>query len=301
MTVQLGAARGAGGARRPHPARRGGRSTPRRLGRGVRRAILPAVLIIVFAFPFYWVIVTSLNTSSQVFSFPPTFLPHWHFENYVRAWSEAPWLRFFGNTVLIAAATVALVLFTSILAGFAFGVTRFRGKGALFLAVLAIMMIPRTVLLIPDYILLDDIHWLDTYWAQIVPWGASVFGIFLVRQFFLSLPQELVEAAELDGASQWRFLWRIAVPLARPALITVGLYIFIGTWDSFLWPFIVTSSPSVQPIEVGLSTFYGANGTDWTGLSAAVVFTTLPVMIVFLVAQRQFMAGAFGAATGLKG
>lgn len=283
--------------RRPRPARRSVRS----FGRAARKAILPIVLIIVFAFPFYWVVVTSLNTASQAFSFPPVFLPHGHWENYARAWSEAPWLRFLANTVFISAATVALVLFTSILAGFAFGVMRFRGKAILFLSVLAIMMIPRTVLLIPDYILLDDIHWLDTYWAQIVPWGASVFGIFLIRQFFLSLPPELLEAAELDGASQWRFLWRIAVPIAKPALITVGLYIFIGTWDSFLWPFIVTSSASVQPIEVGLSTFYGANGTDWTGLSAAVVFTTLPVMIVFLIAQRQFMTGAMGAASGLKG
>lgn len=159
---------------------------------------------------------------------------------------------------------------------------------------------PQTVLLIPDYIVLRDIHWLNTYWAQIVPWGASVFGIFLLRQFFLSFPRELMDAADLDGASRWRFLWQIALPMARPVLITIGLYAFLGSWDSFLWPYIMTSSPSVQPIEVGLANFLGTNGMDWTGLSASVVFTTLPVMVLFLVAQKQFLSGAYATTGGIK-
>ena len=128
-----------------------------------------------------------------------------------------------------------------------------------------------------------------------------MFGIFLLRQFFRSLPNELVEAAELDGATQLQFLRTIAAPLARPALITIGLYVFIASWNSFLWPFIMTSSPHVQPIEVGLSTFFGTNGTDWTGLSAAVVFTTLPVMIVFMFAQRRLVEGASATTGGVKG
>jgi multiple sugar transport system permease protein len=245
--------------------------------------------------------VTSLSSTSRVYQFPPNFLPGGVVQNYSRAWGEATWVRFFVNTVFIAGVTVALVLITSLLAGFALGVTLFRGRELVLFGVLTILMIPKVVLLIPDYVVLSRLHWLDTYWAQIVPWGASVFGIFLLRQFFRSLPPELVEAAELDGASQLQFLRTIAMPLARPALITIGLYTFIASWNSFLWPFIMTSSPRVQPIEVGLSTFFGTNGTDWTGLSAAVVFTTLPVMVVFMFAQRRLVEGASATTGGTKG
>lgn len=265
------------------------------------RVLLAALVILVFAFPFYWVIVTSLSTVGHVYQFPPQFWPDWNFSNYVQAWSEAPWGRYFLNTIFIASCTTLLVIVTSLLAGFAFGVLHFPGRMTLFAGFLAIMMIPQTVLLIPDYIILTDIHWLNTYWAQIVPWGASVFGIFLLRQMFLSIPQDLIDAAELDGASRARFLWQIALPIVRPALVTIALYVFIGSWDSFLWPYIMTSSPSVQPIEVGLATFLGTNGTDWTGLSAAVVFTTLPVMALFMAAQRQFLEGAAATTAGVKG
>lgn len=258
-------------------------------------------LVVIFLFPFYWVIVTSLNGTDQVLQFPPVFLPHGQWQNYTRAWSEAPWLRYFLNTLFIASVTTLLVLITSLLAGFAFGTMRFWGKSAIFAGFIAMMMIPQTVLLIPDYIVLRDLHWLNTYWAQIVPWGASVFGIFLLRQYFLTFPRELIEAARLDGASEIRFILKIAIPMAKPALITIALYVFLGSWNSFLWPYIMTQSPSVQPIEVGLATFLGTNGTDWTGLSAAVVFTTLPVMILFLVAQRQFLAGAYATNGGVKG
>ncbi len=258
------------------------------------------VLVVLFWFPFYWVIVTSLNSANQVLQFPPVFLPHWQWQNYVQAWRMAPWMRYFLNTLFIATATTLLVLLTSLMAAFAFGTMEFSGKTVIFAGFLALMMVPQTVLLIPDYIVLRDIHWLNTYWAQIVPWGASVFGIFLLRQFFLSFPRELMDAADLDGASRWRFLWQIALPMARPVLITIGLYAFLGSWDSFLWPYIMTSSPSVQPIEVGLANFLGTNGTDWTGLSASVVFTTLPVMVLFLVAQKQFLSGAYATTGGIK-
>ena len=171
----------------------------RKRSRRFRAGLLALVIGILFAFPFYWVIVTSLSSTNSVYQFPPNFLPGTVVHNYSRAWSEATWVRFFVNTLFIAGATVALVLVTSLLAGFALGVTRFRGREAVFFAVLSILMIPKVVLLIPDYVVLSKLHWLDTYQAQIVPWGASVFGIFLLRQFFRSLPQEIVEAAELDG------------------------------------------------------------------------------------------------------
>ena len=273
----------------------------RKRSRRFRAGLLALLIGIVFAFPFYWVVVTSFNTTNRVYQFPPNFLPGTAAGNYSRAWDEATWVRFFVNTLFIAGATVALVLVTSLLAGFALGVTRFKGRELVLFGVLSILMIPKVVLLIPDYVVLSKLHWLNTYWAQIVPWGASVFGIFLLRQFFQSLPQEIVEAAELDGATQMQFLRTCAAPLARPALITIGLYVFIASWNSFLWPFIMTSSPRVQPIEVGLSTFFGTNGTDWTGLSAAVVFTTLPIMVVFMIAQRRLVEGASATTGGVKG
>lgn len=277
----------------------------RALARARRRRLLPALAVtvigVVFVVPFYWVVTTSFSTSSEVYSFPPRLFPGGDVGNYARAWDEAPWVHYFLNTVLIAGCTVLLVLATSLLAGFALGVMRYRGREICFVLVLMVLMVPQVVLIVPDYIVLDDMHWLNTYWAQIVPWGASVFGIFLLRQFFESLPEELVEAAELDGASQLGFLWKIAAPLAWPAIVTIGLYVFIGSWDSFLWPFIMTSSPSVQPIEVGLATFFGTNGTDWTGLSAAVVLTSLPVMVVFMVSQRRLVEGVFAGTGAVKG
>lgn len=275
-------------------------ATRRRVAGPVLRRVVAVVVGLAFLGPFWWVLVTSLARTGDVYKFPPSLLPHWHWANYARAWAAAPWVRLFGNTVLIALCTVVLAVVTSVLAGYAFGVLRFRGRTALFTVVLAVMMVPQTVLLIPDYVIAQTIDWLDTYWIQIIPFGGSVFGIFLVRQFFAGLPPELFDAAALDGAGRLRTLWSIGVPLVRPAVIIVALNVFMGSWNAFVWPFIMTSSTSVQPVEVGLATFYGAEGTDWTGLSAAVTFTTLPVLALFLALQRHFVTGAYSAAGGLK-
>ena len=261
-----------------------------------------AVLVgLIFLLPFYYVVVTSVNSSSATASLSGILLPHWHWANYTRAWAAEPWGRFFLNTVLVGSATTALVLITSLLAGFAFGVMRFRGRNALFVLVLSVLMVPTTVLLIPDYIIATDIDWLNSYWIQIIPFSASVFGIFLVRQFFLAVPGELFDAAELDGAGRLRMLWYIGMPMVRPALLIIGLNTFMAAWNSFLWPLIMTTSPSVQPIEVGVSSFAGADGTDFTAMCAAVTFTTVPVLIIFLALQRQFITGAMAATGGVRG
>jgi multiple sugar transport system permease protein len=272
----------------------------------VRRAGWPrrALVVLVglaFLLPFYYVLVSSLNQANDVGSLSQILLPHWRFANYARAWAAAPWPRLFANTLLIASGTAVLALATSLLAGFAFGMMRFRGRNVLFALVMAVLMIPACVLIIPDYVIAKDIHWLNTYWIQIVPWGASVFGIFLVRQFFAGLPEELFDAAELDGASRFRMFWSIGVPLVRPAVVIIVLNTFLATWNSFLWPFLMTSTSNVQPVEVGLATFAGTDGTDYTGLSAAVVFTTAPVLAFFLVLQRHFITGAMSTAGGVRG
>jgi multiple sugar transport system permease protein len=274
----------------------------RRPGRIVR-VVVAVVVGLLFLIPFYWVVVTSLNPTSSMFNSPPAFVPKFYFSNYVRAWASAPWGRYLLNTLLVACCTVALTLFTSLLAGFAFGVMRFRGRAPLFALVLSVLMIPQVVLVIPDFQIATAIHWVDTYWIQIVPWGASVFGIFLVRQFLLSLPVELFEAAELDGAGRFRILWSIGAPMVRPALIIVALNTFMASWNSYLWPSVMDpTNDSVRPVEVGLYNFlYGGGGTDYTALCAAVTFTTLPVLVIFLVLQRYFITGAFSAAGGVRG
>ena len=281
----------------PGPARPVGAS---RLATAVSRTA--AVLVaLVFLLPFYYVVVTSLNSQSATASLTGILLPHWHWNNYSRAWAAEPWARFFLNTVLVGAGTTALALVTSLLAGFAFGVMKFRGRNTLFVLVLSVLMVPTTVLLIPDYVIATDINWLNTYWIQIIPFGASVFGIFLVRQFFLGLPSELFDAAELDGAGRLRMLWYIGVPMVRPALLIIVLNTFMASWNSFLWPLIMTTSPGVQPIEVGVSSFAGADGTDFTAMCAAVTFTTIPVLVLFLALQRQFITGAMASTGGVRG
>jgi ABC-type glycerol-3-phosphate transport system permease component len=157
------------------------------------------------------------------------------------------------------------------------------------------------VLLVPNFLLAQKMGLYDTYAIQILPWGASVFGIFLLRQFFSTLPDEIFEAAELDGAGALRMLLQVAGPLAVPTLILVALNTFMGAWNSFVWPYFMTKSDELRPIEVGLQTFQSENGNDWTGMSAAVVFTTLPVILLFLFLQKYFVRGAVGMDGAVRG
>jgi multiple sugar transport system permease protein len=269
------------------------------------RAAHYAALIILgalFAFPFYWMFVTSVEPMSRLSDIPPNMVPLWDWQNYADAWNAAPWGRYFLNTVFIASAATLLAVLTSLFAGFAFATVRFPGKQLLFLAALMVLVIPDEVILIPQYIILSDLNWLNTYQAQIVPFGASAFGIFLLRQFFLSLPRELWDAAQIDGCSRTRYLLRVAGPLAAPALVTVGLYTFLGMWNQFLYPLVVAGlDPNVQPLQVGLSAFLGAHSVQWSQLAAASVFTTLPVLVVFLFVQRQLIEGVASASGGIVG
>lgn len=254
--------------------------------------IVLAIAALLAIFPVYWMFVSSLLTTHNAMDVTPHFWPDWEWSNYARAWALEPWGQFFANSILISTCTVALALLTSLLSGYAFGTMKFRGRNLLFLAILALIMIPGEATLIPSYLIVSTLGWIDSYQAQIIPFAVSISGIFLIRQFFLSLPPSLWEAAQLDGCTRFGFLWRIATPLARPALAVVALQVFIGSWNAFLWPYLVTTSDTFRPIEVGLQSFLsGEGGTDPTGLAAAAAFTTLPVLVVFLIAQRQFIEG----------
>ncbi len=276
---------------------------------------LPRYLVLIpfaalFAFPFYWMLVISLGTLQSVFVFPPILYPLWHWDNYLAAvglitdpstgqYLHIPWPRYFLNTVVVATGTTGLVLITSVLGGYAFASMAFPGKKLIFGLVLAVYMVPTEVTLVPNFIILANLHWIDSYQAQIVPFGASVFGIFLMRQFFLGLPNDLWEAAQLDGTGHIRFLWLIAAPLARPPMVTIGLFTFVASWNAFLWPLIVTNSDSYRPVQVGLQAFSYADATNPVLHAAGSLIVTLPILILFLLAQRQIVGGI--AASGIRG
>ncbi len=264
----------------------------------VFRYIFVGIAALIALFPLYWVVISSLLTDRSAADAIPHFLPDWQWSNYARAWQLAPWLRFFLNSIFVALCTVVLAVSTSLLAGYAFGTMKFPGRQVLFLLVLGLIMIPGEATLIPSYLITSALGWIDTYQAQIIPFAVSISGMFLLRQFFLSLPPSLWEAAQLDGCTRFEFLWLVAAPLARPALAVVALQVFIGSWNAFLWPYLVTSSDAFRPVEVGLQAFVsGEGGNDPTGLAAAATFTTLPVLVVFLIAQRQFIEGISAGAS----
>jgi multiple sugar transport system permease protein len=259
--------------------------------RGVLRAVVAVVVGLVFLFPLYIALVTSLDTRAHVFTFPPHLILDWHVANYVHMWAMGRWLMYFGNTTFITLTTIAIALATSILAAYALSFLKFKGRDLVFAVMLVVLMVPGEALLIPNYVILHEMNLLNTYWAQILPYGGSVFGIFLLRQQFLSIPEEYRDAARLDGAGHLRFLWSVAIPLTLPTIFTVGLYIFIGSWNSFQWPLIVTISHGVQPIEVEVSRLQMAHSVDWRRLTAAGIMATTPLVILFLLLQRHIIRG----------
>ncbi len=257
------------------------------------------------AAPFIWMLLTSVKTQFEALAFPPTLLPKvWQFQNYADAWNlPGSWPvgfpRYFLNTIFIATVTTTGLVITSTMAGYTFAKMRFFGRDVLFVALLATLMVPFEAVLVPDFIIIKTFNWYNSYQAQIVPWLGGVFGIFLLRQFIAGLPGELWEAAQLDGLGHPGYLVRIVIPLSRPALMTLGLFSFLDSWNSLLWPLIVTSSDNMRPLQVGLSYFITEEGTQVNLLMAAAAFTIAPILVLFLFTQRQFIEGI--ARSGLKG
>lgn len=221
--------------------------------------------------------------------------------NYVKAWNriEPSFSIYFWNSFLIAGIGTCGVLISSLLAAYAFAFFSFPGKDFIFTVFLATMMVPAQVLLIPNFLSLKGLGWYDTYLGLTVPFLAGVFGIFLLRQFFLSIPRELYDAAVVDGCTKFQFLTRILLPLTGPPLVTLGIFAFLGSWNSLLWPLIVTESPDLRTIQVALNIFNQAEGTSWELMMAASTFCQLPLIIAYFLAQRTFIQGI--ARTGLKG
>ncbi|HUI88782.1 MAG TPA: carbohydrate ABC transporter permease [Anaerolineales bacterium] len=269
----------------------------------LKRLLLHLVLLIgaFFAlFPFIWMVLTSLKSYIEASAAQSLLPTNWLFSNYLQAWNQVGLFpRYFENTIFMAVTTTLGVLITSSLAGYAFACMRFPGREALFIILLSTMMVPFEVTLIPNFILMRDLHWIDRYEALIIPWTASAFSIFLLRQFFKAIPSELFDAAVLDGCTHFQFLWNIVLPLSKPALIASALFTFLGSWNSLMWPLLVTNNPVMRPLQVGITSFITDAGTEVQYLLAAVTISIIPVILIYFFLQRWFIEGV--ARVGIRG
>jgi len=266
------------------------------------RHLVLASIGLVVAYPFYYMVTTSLKDLFEATSVPPTLFPHeLHPENYATALSRQPWGTFLLNTIIIASAVTIGELVTAVLAGYAFARMQFRGKNVIFTLLLATLMLPAEATLIPNFVIMGRryLNLYDTLAVQIIPFLATAFSIFLLRQFFLSIPNELQDAARIDGAGHLRFLWSIALPISVPALVTVAIFAFLSSWNAFQWPLIMTDRPEVRPIQVGLNSFRAEGGSIYHVLLAAATFVVAPIVLLYLMAQKQLIQGV--ARTGIRG
>jgi multiple sugar transport system permease protein len=274
-----------------------------------KRGIFYLVLLIytaITAIPFVWALLTSFKTLTESYKYPPDLIPAhptlaaWIGSNGVLVQGQFP--RWFLNSFIVALCVTIGVLFFDSLAGYAFARMRFPGRNLLFWLVLGTMMVPDAMTLVPRYVILVKMpggSWINTYQGLIVPFTVTAFGIFLMRQFFMSIPVEIEEAARIDGLSRFGMYWRIALPLSKPALATLGILTFQGNWDSFLMPLFIESSPNMYTLPVGLAQFSFQYLNYWPQMMAGSMIVIIPILIIYIFAQRFFIEGI--ARTGIKG
>jgi multiple sugar transport system permease protein len=258
--------------------------------------LLPVALVM--AIPLLWMLVTSLSTLAETRRFPPGLPSSLHWGNFVQAWNGSPFGQWLLNSAIVSVTCVITNLVFCSLAGYAFARLRVPGGRLVFFGILATLMVPFQVVMIPTLLIVKDLGLVDTLPALMAPNLVTPFGIYLLRQFFLSLPVELEEAALIDGAGRFRILGSILLPLMGPPLSTVAVLTFLTVWNDFLWPLVATSSPNTMTVQLGLATFQSAHFTDWPVLMAGTLMSQLPVLVLFVVAQRFFVGSI--ASTGIK-
>ena len=254
--------------------------------------------------PFMWMISTSLKNPGDVFSYSKAWWMEWIptkfvWQNYVQAWNVVPFAQFYLNSIFVSVAITLGQVATSAMAAYSFARLRFPGRDRLFFAYLATMMVPGAVTMIPVFILLQKLGWVDSFKALILPSMFTAYGTFMLRQFFMTLPRDLEDAAKIDGCSYTGIFWRIILPLSKPALATLTTFTFMGSWMSFMWPLIVMNTHEKYTLPIGLSYFQSLHGTDWTLLMAGSLMMILPILLVFIFNQRFFVEGIKLA--GIKG
>ncbi|MGM0778071.1 MAG: carbohydrate ABC transporter permease [Bacillota bacterium] len=250
--------------------------------------------------PFVWMISSALKPNNEIFTSPPTFLPkdaNWG--NFITAWNSGDFTQYFINTSIISVLTTVITLFICSLAGYTFAKFNFMGKKLLFLLFLGTMMIPMQVIMIPIFLMMSKIGLLNSYWSVILPLVANAYGVFLMRRFMSTIPTELMEAARIDGCSEFRIFWQIILPLTKPALVTLGILTFLGAWNEFLWPLIMLDSPDMMTLQVALTQFQGQYEVKWNLLMAASALSMIPIALIFIVFQRYLVEGI--ASSGVKG
>jgi multiple sugar transport system permease protein len=276
---------------------------PSRRRRGLRSLLSQALLTVVLLFfltPFIWALLTALKPADEVFSTPPKPLgTRIVWSNFADAWNYLPFGRFMVNGLVVSVAGTSVVLVSSTLAAYAFARLAFRGRDRIFLLYLSTLMIPQEVLVVPMFILMQQLGWVNSYAALVLPWAFTAFGTFLLRQFFFGIPRELEEAAMVDGAGRLRVLLQIIVPIAKPALAVLAVFTFIAYWNSFLWPLIIVNTSDMATVPLGLDMFRGQQGSQWHLMMAASMISMLPSIVMLLLLQRYLVRGI--ALTGMGG
>jgi multiple sugar transport system permease protein len=255
--------------------------------------VLLAIGSLLILSPVWWMISTSLKTMAEVMQYPPSFFPsEWKWENYARTWEAAPFTLYTINTVTITFLVVAGSVLVNSFIAYGFAKIPFRGKKILFALVLSTMMIPGFVTLIPQYVLFSELNWVNTYYPLVVPsFFGSAFFIFLLRQFYMTIPNELIEAAKMEGASHFYIWWKIGIPLIKPALATVAIFSFNGAWNDFLSPLLYLNDENLYTLQLGLQVFKGQMNTQWNYLMAGSLLVLLPVIVLFFIFQKYFIQG----------
>ena len=258
----------------------------------VWKSIIGVLLGLVIVFPVLYAFSISLMPESFIAAYPPKILPTAPtLENYAKALKTAPMLRFVLNSAIVAVSIMGVQVLTSSLAAYAFVNFEFRGKGLLFGAVLATMMIPGEAILISNYLTVASARLLDSYWGLILPYGASAMGVFLMRQQFLTVPREFREAATMDGCTDWRFFWRILMPVSMPAISALAVYCFINTWNQYMWPLLITSSVTMRTVQIGISMLSFSDGMAYGVIMAGFMLILLPSLVIFILGQQKMVSG----------
>jgi sn-glycerol 3-phosphate transport system permease protein len=262
------------------------------------------LLVVAIGAPIFWMITASVKTNAEVFSFPPQWIPtspRW--ANYQDAWNAAPFGRFYLNSIVITIAGSGLELVNATLSAYALAFLKFPLKNLVFIAILATLMVPTQLTIIPNYVTISDVpviggNWINTYQGIVLPGAAVAFGTFLLRQGFMGLPREVLDAAKVDGAGHLRLLWDVAIPMAKPIIVTFALISMVAKWNDYLWPLIVTNEERMRPLAVGVSYLHDPEGnTDWGMVMAAAFFVIAPLMLVYIFAQRYIIEGIAAGAT----
>ena len=269
--------------------------------RPVARALLYIILLIgglMMIFPFVWMIISSLKSASEIYTLS-LIPPDPSLANYQEVLENTSFVRWFANSLIVALITTASVAFFDSLVGYVLAKYRFPGRQIIFLLILSTLMVPTEMLVIPWYVMSINMGWTDSYWGIMFPGVISAFGIFLMRQFFLGVPNDIIDAARVDGFSEFRIFWKIALPLVKPAVAALCIFTFLGNWNAFIWPLIVVRSNEMRTLPVGIAFFSSESGSAFHLIMAAAAMATIPVIIVFLLFQRQIIEGI--ALTGVKG